>query len=366
MKNTKQLKRFDWVDEIYTPDSWDDLSEKIKSIPDDKTLLPIANPTALSPPPENKNGVIICPLSDLPKMFDINRTALYLTVSANSTISDINEHLNNNEMKLANLPVCGETTAGGWLSTYSSGIDRLDYGGAERDLLGIEVILPDGEQVFFGRKTQKGVAGYELSRLFLNKWGYAGIIKSVTFRLRPRGKLKRIMTVNPENMGDVLDISTEMLYQFRTLTSAILLLNSGNDGSSQSRGIFKFEGSENEVNRETEQIEDSLIELGFEPTEGIREEQIRDNICKLYDETTYIVGGYIEGDDEFQKRAILDLSGKSSIVYNLIGNEVLAFSDEEAPTEDIKLHRKAKKEGGVFISQIELPDESRQLMEIFE
>ena len=55
------------------------------------------------------------------------------------------------------------TTVGGWLATADNGTLRLRYGGVRDLVLGVEVVLPDGNVIKAGGKVVKNVAGYESS-----------------------------------------------------------------------------------------------------------------------------------------------------------------------------------------------------------
>jgi glycolate oxidase len=52
-------------------------------------------------------------------------------------------------------------------------------------VLGMEVVLADGSLLKTGRRTVKGVAGYDLTKLFIGSEGTLGIITSATVALRP-------------------------------------------------------------------------------------------------------------------------------------------------------------------------------------
>jgi FAD/FMN-containing dehydrogenase len=60
------------------------------------------------------------------------------------------------------------------------------YGELQRLLFGVTFVNDDGELVATGRRTIKGVAGYDLSKLFLGSRGRAGLITRVRLRLFPR------------------------------------------------------------------------------------------------------------------------------------------------------------------------------------
>jgi glycolate oxidase len=61
----------------------------------------------------------------------------------------------------------------------------VKYGVTSAYVLGLEVVLADGEVLRCGRRTAKGVAGYDLARLFVGAEGTLGIITEITVALRP-------------------------------------------------------------------------------------------------------------------------------------------------------------------------------------
>src|SRR3954471_19639824 len=74
---------------------------------------------------------------------------------------------------------------GGNLSTNSGGLCCVKYGVTTDYVLGLEVVLASGEVLRTGRRTVKGVAGYDLSRLFVGSEGTLGVITEATLSLRP-------------------------------------------------------------------------------------------------------------------------------------------------------------------------------------
>ncbi|MBI1758523.1 MAG: FAD-binding protein [Actinobacteria bacterium] len=76
-------------------------------------------------------------------------------------------------------------TLGGNLSTNAGGLCCVKYGVTTDFVLGLEVVLASGEVLRTGRRTVKGVAGYDLSRLFVGAEGTLGVITQATLALRP-------------------------------------------------------------------------------------------------------------------------------------------------------------------------------------
>ncbi|WP_434741893.1 FAD-binding oxidoreductase [Micromonospora sp. SH-82] len=77
------------------------------------------------------------------------------------------------------------STIGGNVSTNAGGMCCVKYGVTTEYVLGLEVVLASGEVLRTGRRTAKGVAGYDLTRLFVGSEGTLGVITEVTVGLRP-------------------------------------------------------------------------------------------------------------------------------------------------------------------------------------
>ncbi|HEY2508879.1 MAG TPA: FAD-linked oxidase C-terminal domain-containing protein [Streptosporangiaceae bacterium] len=77
-------------------------------------------------------------------------------------------------------------TLGGNLATNAGGLRCVKYGVTRDSVLGLEVVLAGGRVLRTGRRTMKGVTGYDLTGLFVGSEGTLGVITSATLRLRPR------------------------------------------------------------------------------------------------------------------------------------------------------------------------------------
>ncbi|MEU6059786.1 FAD-linked oxidase C-terminal domain-containing protein [Streptomyces sp. NPDC047097] len=77
-------------------------------------------------------------------------------------------------------------TIGGNIGTASGGLCCVKYGVTAEYVLGLDVVLADGRLLTTGRRTAKGVAGYDLTRLFVGSEGTLGIVVRATLALRPK------------------------------------------------------------------------------------------------------------------------------------------------------------------------------------
>ncbi|MGV4986206.1 FAD-binding oxidoreductase [Streptomyces sp. NRAIS4] len=77
-------------------------------------------------------------------------------------------------------------TIGGNIGTGSGGLCCVKYGVTAEYVLGLDVVLADGRLMSTGRRTAKGVAGYDLTRLFVGSEGSLGIVVRAVLALRPK------------------------------------------------------------------------------------------------------------------------------------------------------------------------------------
>jgi glycolate oxidase len=83
-------------------------------------------------------------------------------------------------------------TLGGNIAENAGGPRALKYGVTRDYVLGLEWVTPTGELLRVGRKTMKGVAGFDLVGLFVGSEGLLGVATEITVKLLP--KPRAIMT----------------------------------------------------------------------------------------------------------------------------------------------------------------------------
>ncbi|NVJ20151.1 FAD-binding protein [Myxococcus sp. AM011] len=76
-------------------------------------------------------------------------------------------------------------TLGGNVAENAGGPRALKYGVTRDYVIGLEWVLPDGEVLRVGRRTIKGVAGYDLVGLFVGSEGTLGVATEITLQLIP-------------------------------------------------------------------------------------------------------------------------------------------------------------------------------------
>ncbi|MDO9395679.1 MAG: FAD-binding oxidoreductase, partial [Herbiconiux sp.] len=77
------------------------------------------------------------------------------------------------------------STIGGNIATNAGGLLCAKYGVTREAVLGLTVVLADGSLLHTGRRTVKGVTGYDLTALLTGSEGTLGIVVEATVRIRP-------------------------------------------------------------------------------------------------------------------------------------------------------------------------------------
>lgn len=98
-----------------------------------------------------------------------------------------------------------ECTIGGNIGTASGGLCCVKYGVTAEYVLGLDVVLADGRLMTTGRRTVKGVAGYDLTRLFVGSEGSLGIVVKAVLGLRPEPPRQLVLAAEFGSMEAACD-----------------------------------------------------------------------------------------------------------------------------------------------------------------
>lgn len=138
------------------------------------------------------DGCIVLSLERMDRIVDIdagNRIAVVEPGVYNATLSrTVAEHGLFYPPDPSSWEFC---SIGGNLATNSGGLCCVKYGVTTDYVRGLEVVLASGEVLVTGRRTVKGVAGYDLTRLFVGSEGTLGVITQATLALRPEAERPR-------------------------------------------------------------------------------------------------------------------------------------------------------------------------------
>jgi glycolate oxidase len=133
------------------------------------------------------DGCMILSLERMTDIVEVDAASMVATVQPGVVNAALGEAARRENLWYAPDPASYEfSTIGGNVATNAGGLCCVKYGVTRDALLGLEVVLADGRAVRLGRRTRKGVAGYDLASLFCGSEGTLGVITEATVRLLPR------------------------------------------------------------------------------------------------------------------------------------------------------------------------------------
>lgn len=92
------------------------------------------------------------------------------------------------------------STIGGNIMENSGGLRALKYGVTSDYVMGLEIVLPNGELMRTGGKLTKDVAGYDFTRLYVGSEGTLGIITKALLKLVPIPESKKTILALYEDL----------------------------------------------------------------------------------------------------------------------------------------------------------------------
>ena len=118
----------------------------------------------------------------------------------------------------------GSCQIGGNLSTNAGGINVLRYGTARDQVLGLEVVLANGEIWDGLRSLRKDTAGYDLKQLFIGSEGTLGIITAACVKLYPAIRNACTAFIAVETPADAIHLLSRLRHELADQVQAFELI----------------------------------------------------------------------------------------------------------------------------------------------
>lgn len=148
-----------------------------------------------------QGGELVVSTARMTRILEISADDELAVVEAGVVNADLNAALAPHGLWYAPDPASRAiSTIGGNIATNAGGLMCVKYGVTREAVLGLTVVLADGRALRLGRRTVKGVTGYDLTALLIGSEGTLGIIVEATLRLRPleRGGIVTVSASFPD------------------------------------------------------------------------------------------------------------------------------------------------------------------------
>jgi D-lactate dehydrogenase (cytochrome) len=157
--------------------------------------------------PDGGGGQIVLKLSRLNRVRALDPVNNTITVEAGCVLANLQQAAADaGRLFPLSLAAEGSCEIGGNLSTNAGGTAVLRYGNTRDLVLGLEVVLPDG-QIWDGlRGLRKDNTGYDLKQLFVGAEGTLGVITAAVLKLFPQPRARATALVALESPEKALEL----------------------------------------------------------------------------------------------------------------------------------------------------------------
>lgn len=156
-------------------------------------LVPYGGNTGLSggATPDNSGQQVVLSLSRMSAIREIDAVGETMEVEAGCILQTAQEAAMDAGLTLPiSLAAEGSARIGGILSTNAGGTNVLRYGMSRSRVLGLEVVMADGQVVSGLRRLRKDNAGYDWKQWFIGTEGTLGIVTAAVLQLAPPSRYR--------------------------------------------------------------------------------------------------------------------------------------------------------------------------------
>ncbi|HWP97855.1 MAG TPA: FAD-linked oxidase C-terminal domain-containing protein [Syntrophomonadaceae bacterium] len=174
-------------------------------------------------------GGIVLDLSTWDEIIEIDGPNMQVIVRPGVIHAELNKELAGHNLFFPPDPgsslMC---TIGGMVANNASGLRAVKYGCTEQYILGLEVVLPNGELIITGgmkAKCIKNVSGLNLTKLMVGSEGVLGVVTRIRLRCWPKPKARGIAMAIFDDL-DQAPAAVLDTYRAGVLPSGIEILDS--------------------------------------------------------------------------------------------------------------------------------------------
>jgi glycolate oxidase len=169
------------------PVSADQVGRVLRSAHETRTVIvPRGAGTGLAGGATAGTGTVVLDLTRMNRIVEISPDDATAVAEPGVITADLDRAAAEHGLRYAPDPASvAISTIGGNIATNAGGLRCAKYGATRDSVLGLDVVLADGRALSTGTATLSGVAGYDLTGLFVGSEGTLGVVVRATLRLRP-------------------------------------------------------------------------------------------------------------------------------------------------------------------------------------
>lgn len=183
----------------------------------------------------------------------------------------------------ASLKYC---SIGGNAAECAGGPSAVKYGVTKDYIIGLEVVLANGDIITTGARTEKSVTGYDLTRLFIGSEGTLGIITKLIVRLLPIPAFKKTFLLTSTSLPRTTAMVSEILnsnikpctleYMDKTAINVVSTsMDTPPPESTQALLIVEIDGEQSAVEQQADRFRDLIADRDeFSLREATSEEEV--------------------------------------------------------------------------------------------
>jgi FAD/FMN-containing dehydrogenase len=182
-------------------------------------VVPQGGNTSLSGGAIPISDEIIVSLEKMNKIVEIDQVNGVLVAEAGCVLQNLSTEVGKHNLMIPlDLGAKGSCMIGGNVATNAGGVRVMRYGSLHHNVLGLEVVLPDGRVVDMLKKLRKDNSGFPLKHVFIGSEGCLGIITKVAIQVLTKPKATSVVILKV----DSFDKATRLLVRVREEMSEVV------------------------------------------------------------------------------------------------------------------------------------------------
>lgn len=166
------------------------------------------------------HGGIMINLSKMNRILELDEENLTLTVEPGVLLMEIAKFTQDNDMFYPPDPGEKSATIGGNISTNAGGMRAVKYGVTRDYVMGLEVVLPNGDVITTGGKVVKNSSGYSIKDLICGSEGTLGIVTKAILKLLPLPKKSISLLIPFPNLETAIETVPKII-KSKTIPTAV-------------------------------------------------------------------------------------------------------------------------------------------------